>query len=178
MLFQYRLQTERLMMDTRQVRLNLKDIDFYINDARVQIALAAECLRQPATMTMIVGQQPYPFAGMTLVAAPNAPVGLGGVANVRVARLALFSGGNRRLEMRSWEWFDTYWLSRIAPVAGPPQITARLQPGLTGTLWFAPPPDDVYPITIDAVAYPSPLVFDSDPEALPSPWTDAVPFFA
>jgi hypothetical protein len=178
MLFQYRQQTQRLMMDTRQVRLNLQDIDVYINAARVQIALAAECLRQPATMTMVVGQQPYPFAGMTLVAAPNPPVGLAGVGNVRVARLVVAGGGNRRLEMRSWEWFDTYWLSRVAPVAGPPQITSRLQPGLTGTLWFAPAPDDVYPISLDTVAYPSPLVFDADPEALPVPWTDAVPFYS
>jgi hypothetical protein len=178
MLFQYRQQTQRLMMDTRQVRLNLQDIDFYINDARVQIALAAECLRQPAAMTMVVGQQYYPFADMTLQSAPNPPVGLAGVANVRVARLSLLGGGNRRLEMRSWEWFDTYWLSRIAPVAGPPQITSRLQPGLTGSLCFAPSPDDVYPISLDTVAYPSPLVTDSDPEALPSPWTDAVPFYS
>lgn len=177
-LFLYRQQTQRLMMDTRQVRINLQDVDFYINDARVQIALAAECLRQPATMTMVVGQQPYPFASMTLSSAPNAPTGLAGVGNVRVARLSLITGGNRRLEMRSWEWFDAYWLSRIAPVPGPPQITARLQPGLTGTLWFAPSPDDVYPISLDTVAYPSPLVYDTDPEALPAPWTDAVPFFA
>jgi len=178
MLFAYRQQTQRLMMDTRQVRLNLQDVDVYINQARVQIALAAECLRQPATMTMVIGQQYYPFAGMTLQAAPNPPVGLAGIGNVRVARLSLFSGGNRRLEMRSWEWFDTYWLSRLAPVAGPPQITSRLQPGVTGTLCFAPSPDDAYPISLDTVAYPSPLVTDSDPEALPVPWTDAVPFYS
>lgn len=177
-LFLYRQQTQRLMMDTRQVRLNLQDIDVYINDARVQIALAAECLRQPATMTMVIGQQPYPFTSMTLSPAPNPPVGLGGVANVRVARLDVGTGGLRRLQMRSWEYFDTYWLGRLAPVAGPPQITSRLQPGLSGTLWFAPSPDAPYPINLDTVAYPSLLVYDSDPEALPVPWTDAVPFYA
>jgi hypothetical protein len=178
MLFAYRQQTQRLMMDTRQVRLNLQDIDVYINDARVQIALAAECLRQPATLTMVVGQQPYPFSGMTLVAAGNAVAGLAGVGNVRVARLDVGTGGQRRLEMRAWEWFDTYWLGRLAPVAGPPQITSRLQPGINGTLWFAPPPDNTYLINLDTVAYPSPLVLDSDPEALPVPWTDAVPFYS
>jgi hypothetical protein len=177
-LYAYLQQTQRLMRDTAQARVNLGDLRIYVNDARVQIALAAECLRQPATMTMVVGQQPYPFVGMALQPAPNAPVGLAGVGNVRVARLVVAGGGNRRLEMRGWEWFDTYWLSRVAPVQGPPQITSRLQPGITGTLWFAPAPDDVYPISLDTVAYPSPLVTDSDPEALPSPWTDAVPFFS
>jgi hypothetical protein len=178
MLFQYRQQTQRLLHDTRQVTINLQDVDFYINDARVQIALAAECLRQPATLAMIVGQQPYPFSEMVLQAAGNPVAGLAGVGNVRVARLALITGGQRRLEMRSWEYFDTFWLSRLAPVPGPPQITARLQPGISGTLWFAPAPDDVYPINLDTVAYPVPLKLDSDVEALPVPFTDAVPFFA
>jgi hypothetical protein len=178
MLFQYQQQLQRLMHDTHQVNINLQDATFYINDARVQIALAAECIRQPGSFDMVAGQQPYPFTGMTLIAAPTLPPGLGGVGNVRRAYLSLFSGGRRRLEMRAWEWFDTYWLSVSAPVPGQPQITSRLQPGLNGTLWFAPPPDAAYPILIDAVAYPAPLAGDGDPEALPQPWTDAVPFYA
>jgi len=178
MLFQYREQTQRLLHDVGQVRVPIGDIDFYVNDARVQIALAAECLRQPAALTMIAAQQPYSFTAMTLTAAPTVPAGIAGVGNVRVAYLGLVTGGRRRLEMRACEWFDAYFLCQSAPVPGPPVITSRLQPGLSGTLWFAPAPDAAYPIQIDAVAYPSPLSFDTDPEALPLPWTDAVPFYA
>lgn len=178
MLFGYQQQVQRLMVDTLQRVVNLADLVVFINDARLQIALSAECLRQPAALNMVVGQQPYLFSQMTLTAAPAAPAGLAGVANVRVAYLGLITGGRRRLELRAWEWFDAYFQCRSAPVPGPPQITAVLQPGLTGTLWFWPPPDQAYPIQIDAVAYPLPLAGDSDPEALPSPWTDAVPFYA
>jgi hypothetical protein len=178
MLFHYQQQVLRLMHDTQQVTLNLYDATDYINEARLQIALAAECIRQPATFAMVVGQQPYAFSGMSFIAAPTLPAGLGGVANVRMAFMQLITGGLRRIQLRSWEWFNTYYLARSAPVPGPPQCSSRLQPGLSGTMWFAPAPDAAYPLQVDAVAYPAPLALESDPEALPSPWTDAVPFFA
>lgn len=175
----YLAQVQSLLDDSGAVEYPVANLTIYINDARVQIALAAECIRQPATMQMVVGQQPYLFSGMTFADAPNAPQGLAGVGNVRVARLSLVSGGQRRLEMRAWEWFDAYYLSRSAPVTGPPVCTAVLQPGISGTLWFAPPPDDTYTINVDSVAYPVPLVAAAGTaEALPYPWTEAVQYYA
>lgn len=175
----YRQQCQRLLRDTRQVQFNLQDLDVYINEARVQIALAAECIRQPAELALTTGQQSYRFDAMTFTAAPTIPLGLGGVANVRVAFINLITGGRKRLSMKAWEWFDSYFLALTAPVPGIPTTTSRLQPGTTaGTLWFAPAPDQDYTASIDAVAYPAPLVSDADPDALPAPWTDAVPFFS
>jgi hypothetical protein len=178
MLFAYQQQLLKLLNDSHQVTLNLYDATIYINDARLQIALAAECIRQPATFAMIAGQQAYPFSGMAFLAAPTVPAGLGGVANVRMAFMQLITGGLRRIQLRSWEYFQTFYLSRSAPVPGPPQCSSRLQPGLTGTMWFAPAPDAAYPLQVDAVAYPAPLQFETDPEVLPAPWTDAVKYYA
>ena len=48
-------------------------------------------------------------------------------------------------------------------------------------MWVAGIPDDAYDLPLDAVGYPAPLSYangDSDPEALPYPWTDAVPMLA
>lgn len=174
----YLAQTRSLLNDVGGVEYTDANLTTYINDARVQIALAAECIRQPATMNMVAGQQPYLFSDMTFVPAPSPIDGLGGVVTVRVARIALFSGGQRRIQMRSWEYLDTYFLSQIAPVAGPPECTAVLQPGISGTLWFAPAPDQAYPINIDSVAYPITLVDDSTDERLPYPWTEAVQYYA
>lgn len=184
MLFQYRQQTQRLLQDTVQALYNLADLDIYINDARLQISLAAECIRQPAQITMVQGQQSYAFSSATFTAAPTIPDGLGGVGNVRSALLVLVTQnaqgqfGQKRIPIRAWEWFESYYLAVNIPTQGPPKIAARLQPGISGTIWFAPPPDNAYQINLDAVAYPASLASDSDPEALPSPWTDAVPFYA
>lgn len=177
-LFAYRQQTQRYLDDQTQALHNPADLNVWINEARLQIALGSECLRQPATVAITAGQQSYAFADMTFVAAPTIPAGLGGVGNVRMARLLLLSGGYQRIQMRAWEWFETYYLDVAISVPGPPAVASRLQPGISGTLWFAPVPDDTYTVTVDTVAYPAPLATDADSDALPVPWQDAVPFFA
>lgn len=182
MLFAYLQQVQRFLeYDERQAIYNPADLTVFINEARGQIAIVGQCIRQPANIALVAGQNSYTFASATFVAAPEIIEGLQSVINVRVARVSLPTGGQKRLAMRSWEWFDTYHLSRTIPEVGRPAVAARLQPGLSGTLWVSPSPDQAYTLNLDAVAYPSPLVYangDADPEALPYPWTDAVPMLA
>lgn len=190
MLFDYIQQCQRFLSDEGQPVHNPADLTRFINEARGQIALGSECLRQPAQLTLVANQQSYLFSSATFVGAPTVPAGLSQVANVRMARLFITAtGGYKRLEMRSWEYFETFWLDRIIPAAydpvsgpgGPPIICARLQPGLSGTIWFAPVPDRAYTVILDSVAWPVPLVYangDTDPEAIPAPWQDAVPRYA
>ena len=190
-LFAYLQQVQRFLeYDERQAIFNPADLTVFINEARGQIALSSQCIRQPAQLIANLGQNSYNFSDATFVDGPDILPGLQSVINIRQARLVLPTGGQRRLSMRSWEWFDTYHLSRTIPEqdnppnpGGAPRVAARLQPGLTGTLWIAPTPDDFAPYTLnlDAVGYPAPLVYsngDADPEALPYPWTDAVPMLA
>lgn len=176
----YLQQTQRLLQDKIQAQYNLADLTAYVNDARLQIALSTESIRQPAQFDTVIGQQQYPYSGMTFSAAPTVPSGLGAVCNVRSAHVLLSGSppGQQRMETRAWEWFNTFYLSSAVPPTGQPTIFTRLQPGLNGVLWLAPIPDQVYTIQVDAVATPAALASDGDPEALSSPWTDAVPFYA
>jgi hypothetical protein len=48
----------------------------------------------------------------------------------------------------------------------------------TGSFWLDPIPDQPYALIADCACYPINLVSDSDVEAIPYQWTDAVPFFA
>lgn len=179
MLFFYQQQTQRfLQYDEQQVEFNPDDLTVFINQARQQIAISSECIRQPAQLALSENQQSYAFSSATFVAAPTTPEGLQSVINIRMVRIALPTGGQKRLEMRSWEWFDTYYLAVTIPTTGQPTICTRLQPGLAGTLWVAPIPDQAYTLNLDTVAYPAPIETDSDPEALQPPWTDAVPMMA
>jgi hypothetical protein len=41
-----------------------------------------------------------------------------------------------------------------------------------------PIPNQTYQLEIDCICLPSDLVSDQDYEAIPDPWTDAVPYFA
>ena len=179
MLFFYQQQVQRyLQYDEQQVEYNPDDLTVFINQARAQIAMSSECIRQPAQLALTAAQQTYLFSAATFVAAPTVLPGLQSVINIRMVRVVLPSGGQQRLEMRSWEWFDTYYLAVSIPTIGQPTICTRLQPGLSGTLWVAPTPDQAYTLNLDAVGYPSPIETDQDPEALPAPWTDAVPMMA
>jgi hypothetical protein len=171
-------QVQSLLDDAGAVEYTTTNLTTFINDARVQIALSSESIRQPAQLVLTAGQQSYAFSAMTFVSAPTLPGGLGGVANVRGARLQLPNGGQRRLQTRAWEWFSMFYLAVPAPTTGPPTIFARLQPGILGTLWVAPNPDQAYTLGIDSVAYPIPLVDDTTAEALQYPWTEAVQYFA
>jgi hypothetical protein len=177
-LFAYQQQCLRYLNDQGQAFHNVADLAVFINEARVQIALGSECLRMPAQLAMLPTQQAYHFSDAAFVAAPTIPAGLGGVGNIRTARLVLFTGGQKRIPLKAWEYFDSFYLAVAVPVPGPPVIAARLQPGIGGTIWFAPAPDNPYQVNLDTVAYPAPLTLDSDPEALSVPWQDAVPFFA
>jgi hypothetical protein len=64
------------------------------------------------------------------------------------------------------------------PTSGQPVTWSQLGQGTSGTFYLDPIPDTIYPLFCDVVGYPSALVLDTDPEAIPYLWTDAVPYFA
>ena len=50
--------------------------------------------------------------------------------------------------------------------------------GSGGSIYMYPLPNSLYQWEADCLCLPSPLEEDEDFEALPEPWTDAVPYFA
>lgn len=138
-----------------------------INTARAQVALDAECIRQTMTLALAGAQQSYPFSAFSGAAT--------GVQTAPLAvRQALF--GSAEITVRNWEWFFSYCLT--ASAAGTPNVCAQQGRGQGGTLWFWPTPNATLTGAFDVVGLPIPLVDDSTAEAIPYPWTDAVPFYA
>lgn len=173
----YQQQVQRLLYDPVQSEYSLSDLTVYINIARTQIAASTQCLRYTAGLTTSANTQSYAISSFT-----GAPTGVAGPLNVRMAARQLSPGppvARAFLELRSWEWFYSYYYASVSPAPNAaPAIWAVQEPGPLGMVWFYPTPDGSYAVTFDAVGYPVQLVDDTTPEALPLPWTDSIPYFA
>lgn len=145
----------------------------YTNVARNQVAVEGKCIRSYSTLQLVANQQQYQFSAITLGASP---MGVQEVMEVEMAGYTV-AGGQLPVWQREWQWFNRYVLQQAAPVAGPPKWYAQYGQGASGTLWFNLP-DQTYTINLDTVCLPLPLVLETDPEAIPYQWTDAVPFYA
>lgn len=103
------------------------------------------------------------------------------------------ASGQRWVAPRSWEYFDLYFLNNPVPQNGPPSEWSQFSQGssgqgsitgigggtmASGSFYLDPPPDLVYVLNCDCVCYPQALVSDTDVEAIPYIFTDAIPYFA
>jgi hypothetical protein len=139
----------------------------YINTARGQVAGEGECIRVLATLPLVSHVINYGFSAISL----STVNGASKVISVRMAAI-----GTSPLDYRSWEWFFNYYLNAAA--TGTPSVFAQYGQGENGTLFFFPMPSAVATVNLDVVATPIPLIDDSTVEAIPYPWTDAVPYYA
>ena len=173
MLYEYMQMTQRLLWDFKQELIRPADLIYYINKARSQIAGEGECIRGYGTLLTASVTQVYPFSSIT-----QSGSGIAGILNVRMMNI---KNGSNVLPLNSynWEWFNQYMLCQSPiPAAAQPTDWAQYGKGVNGTLFFNPIPDAGYTISVDAVCYPIPLVTDATAEAIPYPWTDAVPYYA
>ena len=188
MLTQYLVDTNNLLqLPGAPVSLYLPaNVTSWINKARGQVAGEARCVRRIGTLVTTVGQRAYNFSSITF--------GDTSVAGTIHARDILYAVGTgyQYIEPHEWEWYRLYYFNNPAPDSGPPErwsqfgqggsganITAGGSGGTSsGSIYIDPPPDIPYTLNIDCACYPIPLASDSDPEAIPYLWTDAVPFFA
>jgi hypothetical protein len=146
--------------------ISTPQLDANINSARAQVAAEGECIRATGTLTLSPSVQGYAFSSITT----------GNPAIPTVIAIRSCSIGPLPLDVRGWEWFAAYYLGRSGN--GSPRIVAQQGQGVSGTVFFAPIPTGSATASFDAVCLPEPLVDDSTPEAIPYPWTDAVPFWA
>jgi hypothetical protein len=161
----------------------------WINMARGQIAGEGKCIRVQGTIPTVAGQQAYSLGNInTGVAGTN---GVQGVINIQSLSYSV-GAGSLWLTPRPWPWFSLYNQNSAVPQSGPPKEWSQYSqgtapaPGSTtgtasangGSFYVSPLPDQVYTLNCNTICYPIPLAADSDPEALPYFWTDAVPFFA
>ena len=59
-----------------------------------------------------------------------------------------------------------------------PTFFSQFGQGAAGSLFFYPYPSQSYQVELDCCCIPSDLIDDQSVEAIPAPWTDAVPYFA
>ncbi len=156
----------------------------YLNIARGQVATEGECVRVIGTIQTTIGLRSYNFSALNIGVV--ATTGVQGVMHVRRINYNVASG-QKWFTGRSWEYFDLYHINNPVPDSGPPAAWAQYAQGSAGTntgsgasgsFYIDPLPDIAYTLNCDCVCYPQPLVTDGDVEAIPYPWTDAVPFFA
>jgi hypothetical protein len=188
----YLLQTQRLLQNPSAPTslYSSGDITSYINTMRGQIAGDGKCVRVQGTITTVIGQRNYNFSAINL-GTPSV-TGVQGVMNIRDMRYAVGSGA-KYVRPRPWEWFNIYKLNNPVPASGAPTTWAQYGQGSaglgtitnvgTGTLssgsfYIDPLPDLAYTLTMDCECYPIALAADTDVEAIPYMWTDAIPFGA
>jgi hypothetical protein len=166
------------------------DITAWINQARGQLSAETECCRYLGTLSTVLAQRNYNFSSINI--GVSATTGLAGVINVRQMLYAVASG-YQWFRPRAWAYFWLYYMNNPVPVAGPPQRWSQFAQGgsgqgsitgigsgsmNSGSFYLDPPPDLIYSLLIDCSCYPNALALDTDVEAIPYLFTDAVPYYA
>jgi hypothetical protein len=166
-LSQYEAETKQLIQLVWTGLIPAATLDSYINIARMQLAADAECIRNTGVLTTVINQRGYKFPDI-FITGP----GVGDPISLRQLR----TGNAQPIDLRPWEWFQQYYLP--GSVTGMPVRAAQQGQGFAGTFYFDPIPSAVIQIFADVTCLPIPLVDNSTFEAIPYPWTDAVPFYA
>lgn len=150
----------------------------FVNIGRRQLAAEAQCIRAYGSVPTVASQRTYNFNGTGGITIPNADtLGIGSVLQLRQGSVVI-GDGQARLNDRPFEYFQLYFLNEVVPETGRPKQWGQYGQGVNGSVYIHPLPDDVYTLNFDTVCLPVDLVDDTTPEAIPSIWTDAVPFYA
>lgn len=156
-----------------------------INNARFRVAASSGCIRVlPPSGTgqnqTVANQEVYPFSGITALV--QAVPGVSAPLAVRSVAVAIGVGGWKPVWMRvPWTDFQARFRVYNGTFMGTisePGWWAQYSQGAGGSIFLAPIPTQANPMDWDVSCLPLPLAQDTDPEAIPVPWTDAVPYWA
>ena len=187
MLSQYLQITQQMLGDIKGQAFNPGFLKNYINIMRGKLAGQSACIRAYGTINTVIGQQSYSFSSLIFAVG-----GVQGALNLR-RLMYLVGSGAKWVTPRSWEWFELYELNNPVPTSGSPITWAQHHQGSasigditgegagtinSGSFWVSPIPDFVYTLQFDCECYPIALNSDSDVEAIPYQWTDAIPYGA
>ncbi len=134
----------------------------------------AGTLTTQSVNTLNQGQECYPFSAVDLSIFP-------GVASIYMVRGVSIIYSNYRYSLGIYS-FSTYQALIRQYVASQfqyvPAFGAQFGQGTAGSFFLYPPPSQTYAMEWDCQCLPQDLIDDQSVEALPDPWTDAVPFYA
>ncbi len=145
-----------------------------ITDATGPGTGAAATLNLSPINTLNIGQEVYPFSSIYL---GNWP----GVDTVHAIKSASVIYANYRYTLPMYS-FSTYQANiRQYPVLYQyvPTFCSQFGQGAGGSFYAYPLPSQTYQWEFDCFCLPTDMTLDNSiPEAIPQPWTDAVPYFA
>ena len=171
-LYTYQQITRRLLNDQGFAQFNEFDLRDWVNTARQQIAAEGECIRITGTITVSPPTILYPFSTIVL----STVTGIQGPITVRTMNFTVATGALRVLP-RPWPWYELYELCNPVPVGAAPRIYSQYGQGLNGSIYINVP-DSFYTLNVDCACLPVVLTDNTSVEAIPYPWTDAVPYYA
>ena len=122
----------------------------------------------------VANQEIYTFPSVNTLAQLTS-----GVASILWVSSVAVSWGALKPTLRQWNWDDLQAHIRSYPVvSGQPAMFAQFGQGEGGSIYLQPVPTQAAAMEWNCVCTPIDLVDDTTAEAIPYPWTDAVPYFA
>jgi len=126
----------------------------------------------PLTQTA-AGQEVYNFSNFVMPPTP----GLGSVFAVKSISL-IFNTLRYSIPVYSFSVYQAMIRRYTRQYQYVPTIGSQFGQGTNGSLYLYPIAGQAYQLECDCFCLPSALAADADPELIPMPWTDAVPYFA
>jgi hypothetical protein len=182
MLSLYVMDVQDLLNDRQGQFFNQGTLNRYINKARRRVAFASGCLRAvPAGTRTHPLQEVYPFADWLPLVQAAVP-GIQSILSCRSLAVSIGVGGWKPMWRRvPWSDFQArfrIWNGTFYGTVSEPGWYAQYGLGPSGKLYLAPIPSQSNPLDVDLHLIPAPLLTDNDPEPIPQPWVDAVPYWA
>ena len=169
----YLQQTSRILHDPNNQNFSTSDLTAYINIARGQIAIAGQCVRKLNIVTLSAGTETYSLPS------GSAFTGAGVGQAVSVNGVSVPWGTTKpTLDRYSWSDFQAQLRLFSGTITGFPEAWAQQGDGASGLVYLFPIPSQTFASEWDCFHTVAPLASDSDPEAIPYPFTDCVPYFA
>jgi hypothetical protein len=170
----YLQQVQRILNDQTENLFNMFDLVSYINEARQQIAMESGCCRGvPQDLYTVTAQEIYPFSSVNVEPFP----GVQGVFSVGTVAIVwgTFQYVVRRVSFGRYQAQVRNYTNAYQDLPG---VACQVGDGLQGSIYLYPFPSGIYQMFWDSYFLPIDLQSDSDYEAIPVPWTNAVQYYA
>jgi hypothetical protein len=182
MLSRYITETQQFLNDAQGQFFNLPTMTNYVNRARRRVAAASGCLRVlPKGTSTKKNQEVYPFSDWKALVQAEM-TGVQSILSCRSVAMAIGKGGWkpmwRRVVFTDFQARFRIYNGTFMGAISEPGWWAQYGEGPDAKLYLAPIPSMEMPIDVDLTCIPTPLVTDDDPEPIPYPWTDAVPYWS
>jgi len=160
----YITQTRRLLHDVNANFWTDAELTDYINDGRNHMVQDTGCNRILQSHTLVYNVETLNFSSL-----PQ------GDRTIDVLNINLYWGNSRYpLAYMAWSDFNAqlrFWQNYTGRPVGFSMYGPK-------TIYISPKPDQAYQIELDTVVLPTELTTQSPNETLPTPFTEAVPFYA